>query len=138
MVTVAGSRHDRAAYALIHSGRAVLNAGATTLLAALILAFGSPIFQVFAKMLFGTVVFGLAHAVLLLPVLMSLIPGITPLRVQQTPDEVQAQAGSTSVFRSVMVMLLTVGGLVMGVLTFVLPWLQWQFDIFAGTDLVRA
>ena len=61
--------------ALRRRGLAVLNAGISTGLSVLLLAFGgSAIFTTFFWMLLGVVVIGLAHALLVLPAALALLP----------------------------------------------------------------
>ena len=135
MITADGTREDRVTKALVQSGRAVVNAGLTTLLAAVVLAFGSPIFEVFAKMMFGIVLFGLLHAVVLLPVLMSFIPGITPINLHAKEA---SRSRGRNIFRMVSVVLCGLGTLVMAVLSFTQPWVQWRFTQLLQTDLIQA
>lgn len=53
---------------LWYLGRAVANAGFSSLLAGLCLQAGGPVFQTFSKMFIGIILFGLLHALVLLPV----------------------------------------------------------------------
>jgi predicted RND superfamily exporter protein len=51
----AGSGDERAAHAIVHSGRAIINAGFTTLISCAAMFAGGPIFTTFAKMFLGYV-----------------------------------------------------------------------------------
>ena len=66
-----GTGNERATHAIGHAGRAIANAGFTTLLATTCLVAGGAIFITFSKMFFGIIVFGLLHALTLLPVILS-------------------------------------------------------------------
>jgi len=69
-----GTRLDKSIYAIETIGPAVFNGGFTTFLALSLLAFSqSSIFITFFKVFFLTVVFGLFHGLVMLPVLLSLI-----------------------------------------------------------------
>jgi len=70
----AGTRVERAAMALEEMGQAVLNGAISTFLAVCLLSLSSSyIFVVFFKSFFMTCVFGAAHALILMPVIMSFI-----------------------------------------------------------------
>merc|ERR1711953_361377 len=70
-----GTSSDRACTALKKRAAAVANGGISTGLSVVVLAFGkSLVFTVFFRMLMGLVVIGLYHALLLLPVFLSLLP----------------------------------------------------------------
>jgi len=74
-----GSRVDKAVSALETIGPAVFNGGFTTFLALVLLAFSqSQIFITFFKVFFLTVVFGLFHGLVLLPVLLSILGPLSP------------------------------------------------------------
>ncbi len=69
-----GSSSDKAAAALASMGPAILNGGVTTFLALVLLGFSeSHVFAVFFKVFFLTVVFGLFHGLVFLPVVLSLL-----------------------------------------------------------------
>jgi predicted RND superfamily exporter protein len=87
-----GSRKARAVQAVATIGPAVFNGGVTTLLALVLLgASTSHVFVTFFKVFVLTVVFGLFHGLVLLPVLLSLIGPV------DTPDEQNSDSvGSTS------------------------------------------
>jgi len=69
-----GSRLEKSIHAIETIGPAVFNGGFTTFLALSLLAFSkSSIFITFFKVFFLTVVFGLFHGLVMLPVLLSLI-----------------------------------------------------------------
>lgn len=72
-MNASGSGDERATSAIVNSGRSIIHAGVTTLLVCPFLMLGAPMFQTFAKMLLGIVVFGLAYALMLLPVLLAAI-----------------------------------------------------------------
>merc|ERR1712217_385093 len=69
-----GTRADRVIASLGDVGSAVLNGGVSTFLATMMLALSqSYVFRVLFQSFFLTVVFGLAHGMLMLPALLSLI-----------------------------------------------------------------
>merc|ERR1711962_528350 len=76
-LTVSGSKRERAHAALVDMGPAVLNGGISTLIAfILLLSSDSYFFLTFFKIFFLTVLFGVWHGLVLLPVLLSLVgPG---------------------------------------------------------------
>jgi len=76
-LTVSGSKRERAHAALVDMGPAVLNGGLSTLIAfILLLSSDSYFFLTFFKIFFLTVLFGVWHGLVLLPVLLSLVgPG---------------------------------------------------------------
>ena len=76
-LTVSGSKRERAHAALLDMGPAVLNGGLSTLIAfILLLSSDSYFFLTFFKIFFLTVLFGVWHGLVLLPVLLSLVgPG---------------------------------------------------------------
>ena len=72
-LTVSGSKRERAKAALVDMGPAVLNGGVSTLIAfILLLSSDSYFFLTFFKIFFLTVLFGVWHGLVLLPVLLSL------------------------------------------------------------------
>ena len=71
-----GSASQRVHAALRTRGLAVFNAGISTGLSVLLLAWGgSAIFTTFFWMLLGVVIVGLGHALLVVPAALSLLPG---------------------------------------------------------------
>jgi hypothetical protein len=66
-----GQGAERAANAIYNSAPAVISAGSTSLLAALCMLLGGPVFVVFGKMFIAINVFGQLFALVLLPVLLS-------------------------------------------------------------------
>ena len=73
-LTVAGSRRERAAAAMVEMGPAVLNGGVSTLIAFILLAGSdSHVFSVFFRIFLLVVCLGLFHGLILLPVLLALI-----------------------------------------------------------------
>merc|ERR1719230_1400449 len=73
-MTQQGSRAERVVKALADMGSSVFNGGFSTFLAVIVLALSnSYVFRVFFKMFFGISVFGLAHGLILLPVLLALV-----------------------------------------------------------------
>eukprot|EP00002_Diphylleia_rotans_P030908 TRINITY_DN6399_c0_g1_i3.p1 TRINITY_DN6399_c0_g1~~TRINITY_DN6399_c0_g1_i3.p1 ORF type:complete len:183 (-),score=34.24 TRINITY_DN6399_c0_g1_i3:180-728(-) len=68
-----GSREDMTIGALTEIGPSVLNGGISTLLGISMLAFTtSEGFRIFFKMMFGIILFGLLHGLILFPVLISI------------------------------------------------------------------
>lgn len=79
-----GSRKYRAEAALIHMGPAVLHGGLSTLIAFVLLAPSDTfVFLSYFKILTGVAVFGLYHAIVLLPILLALL-GPPPYPVTST------------------------------------------------------
>ena len=71
---MSGTKRERATAALVDMGPAVLNGGVSTLIAfILLLSSDSYFFLTFFKIFFLTVLFGVWHGLVLLPVLLSLI-----------------------------------------------------------------
>eukprot|EP00753_Platysulcus_tardus_P010713 PLAT2988.1.p1 GENE.PLAT2988.1~~PLAT2988.1.p1 ORF type:complete len:963 (+),score=426.36 PLAT2988.1:284-2890(+) len=71
-----GTRDDRVVHAVEELGTSVLQGATTTFLGVVVLAFGkSEIFRIFFKMFTLTVTLGVAHGLILLPVLLSLLGG---------------------------------------------------------------
>jgi len=74
-----GTPHERVMTALRTRGAAVLNAGVSTGISVVLLAFGeSAIFTTFFWLLLGVVVVGLYHALLVLPACLSMLPDCGP------------------------------------------------------------
>ena len=73
-MAASGSRTERAKWAVWSVGPAVLNGGISTLMAVIVLAGSETMtFQVFFKTVSLTVLFGMFHGLLLLPVLLSVV-----------------------------------------------------------------
>jgi predicted RND superfamily exporter protein len=82
-----GTRNERAIKAFDSLGSSVLHGGISTFLAIFILAFSRGyIFLLFFKSFFGIVVFGLAHGLILLPVILSWI-GVASIGSDEDNDE---------------------------------------------------
>ncbi|CEL93643.1 unnamed protein product [Vitrella brassicaformis CCMP3155] len=83
-----GTRDERMQQALSTMGVSIANGGMSTLLATLPLA-GAPayVFRVYFKMMFMSVVFGVLHGLLFLPVLLSLIGPKPMSRAEDAGDE---------------------------------------------------
>lgn len=73
------SMHERVAGAMAIAGRSIVMAGITTLIAAECMFFGGPIFATFAAMFNAIVVFGLAGALLFVPVVLSFCTWVQPI-----------------------------------------------------------
>ncbi|XP_033734653.1 patched domain-containing protein 3-like [Pecten maximus] len=95
-ITVNGTtRKERVHNALDRSGGPIINAALSSIIGIMILAFSSSyIFRSFFKLMFLVMVFGLAHALLLLPLIFSLIGPVTEETSTVTPAdrEVNVQA----------------------------------------------
>merc|ERR1719510_785763 len=73
-IVAKGTKIERAQIALSTMGPAIVNGGMTTFLAVTPLFFSeSHVFQTFFKVFFLTVIFGLFHGIILLPVILSWI-----------------------------------------------------------------
>jgi len=82
-----GTRNERVALALSEMGVSVMNGGFSTFLAVVVLAGSSSyIFSVFFKVFFLSVIFGLSHGLIFLPVVLSLI-GPEPHPDFEPPEE---------------------------------------------------
>ncbi|KAA0150936.1 hypothetical protein FNF31_06937 [Cafeteria roenbergensis] len=91
-----GTRNERVTLALSEMGVSVINGGASTFLAVVVLAASnSYIFTVFFKVFFLSVVFGLAHGLVFLPVVLSIIG--PDAHEDFTPQEEQEAAESATV-----------------------------------------
>jgi len=94
-LTVDGTKRERAQAALVDMGPAVLNGGVSTLIAfILLLTSDSYFFLTFFKIFFLTVLFGVWHGLVLLPVLLSLIGPQPYLSARSSTDP---DASSTAV-----------------------------------------
>jgi len=94
-----GSRLDKSLFALRTIGPAVFNGGFTTFLALALLGFSkSLIFLTFFKVFFLTVVFGLFHGLLLLPVMLCILgPTSEDEEDESVPSSKSSELGSSSV-----------------------------------------
>jgi len=91
MKTSGSSRSERVVKTLGDVGSAVLNGGISTFLATMVLAFSkSYVFRVLFQTFFLTVILGLAHGMILLPVMLSLV-GPAPYN-NNPPEEKMAGA----------------------------------------------
>merc|ERR1711871_130167 len=73
-MTQQGTRGERVIAALADMGTSVFNGGFSTFLAVVVLALSkSYVFRVFFKMFFGISVFGLAHGLIFLPVMLAMV-----------------------------------------------------------------
>jgi len=85
-IVATGNRQEKVEDALIKIGPAVLNGGITTFLALVLLgASTSHIFVTFFKVFVLTVLFGLFHGLVFLPVLLSLVGPVENLESQSLP-----------------------------------------------------
>jgi len=85
-IVATGNRQEKVEDALIKIGPAVLNGGITTFLALVLLgASTSHIFITFFKVFVLTVLFGLFHGLVFLPVLLSLVGPVENLEKQSLP-----------------------------------------------------
>merc|ERR1719326_2886759 len=82
--------------AVVEMGTAVIHGGTSTFIAVLILAFSkSYIFRTIFKQFFGICIFGMAHGLILLPVMLSLI-GPKPLDTKATAGVTPKEAANYS------------------------------------------
>lgn len=92
MKTPGASRGERVITTLGNVGAAVLNGGFSTFLATMVLAFSkSYVFRVLFQTFFLTVILGLAHGMILLPVMLSLV-GPAPYDNKPPEDKTTAAA----------------------------------------------
>merc|ERR1719370_423997 len=92
-----GSKSERAVSAVESIGPAVLNGGVTTFLALVLLSGStSHTFLTFFKVFVLTVVFGLFHGLVLLPVLLSLVGPEMELGLEQEVEEGESRSESES------------------------------------------
>jgi len=95
MKTPGSSSSERVVKTMGDVGSAVLNGGISTFLATMVLAFSkSYVFRVLFQTFFLTVVLGLAHGMILLPVLLSLVG---PAPYNNTPPEDKTGAAVTKI-----------------------------------------
>ncbi|XP_069116342.1 patched domain-containing protein 3-like [Argopecten irradians] len=92
-ITVEGTtRKDRVHNALNRSGGPIINAALSSIMGIFILAFSSSyIFRSFFKLMFLVMVFGLGHALLLLPVIFSWVGPVTEETPSSADNEVRIQ-----------------------------------------------
>ncbi|XP_060072050.1 patched domain-containing protein 3-like [Ylistrum balloti] len=98
-ITVDGAtRKERVHKALDRSGGPIINAAVSSIFGIMIMAFSSSyIFKSFFKLMFLVMVLGLAHALLLLPLIFSVIGPVTELTVTNTSSGKQVYFEATSV-----------------------------------------
>ncbi|RUS69750.1 hypothetical protein EGW08_022489 [Elysia chlorotica] len=85
MVSDETSRHARALDAIVHAAGPILNGGFSSMLGVLVLSVTeSYIFKAFFKVMFLVVTFGAAHAILLVPVLLSFIGPDAHMRLEKS------------------------------------------------------
>jgi len=95
MKTSGASRQERVVKTLGDVGSAVLNGGISTFLATLVLAFSkSYVFRVLFQTFFLTVILGLAHGMILLPILLSFIG---PAPYNNNPPEEKTVAAAEKI-----------------------------------------
>ncbi|XP_060072049.1 patched domain-containing protein 3-like [Ylistrum balloti] len=96
-ITVDGAtRKERVHKALDRSGGPIINAALSSIMGILILAFSSSyIFRSFFKLMFLVMVFGLAHALLLIPVIFSLIGPVTAATAAVKPATDQDESAQS-------------------------------------------
>ncbi|XP_013382604.1 protein patched homolog 1 [Lingula anatina] len=91
-MTELGTRNERAKTTIGDMGPAVFNGGFSTFLAFVLLAFsGSYVFQVFFKVFFGVVVYGLFHGLIYLPVILSWLGPAPYLSAIKEAEEEEAE-----------------------------------------------
>lgn len=123
-----GSGDERAAHAIVNAGRAIANAGFTTLLATTCLIAGGAIFVTFSKMFTGIVIFGLLHALVLLPVVLSLCACIIP----SAPEEQGASKIPTPAllgFRRYFTAFVGLAGVGLVGVALGMPWVQYSGSV---------
>ncbi|XP_069116335.1 patched domain-containing protein 3-like [Argopecten irradians] len=98
-ITVDGTtRKERVHNALERAGGPIINAALSSIIGILILAFSSSyIFRSFFKLMFLVMVFGLAHALLLLPLVFSLVGPVTEGVTSVTPTHKEINGKATGV-----------------------------------------
>lgn len=129
-MTATGTRRERAEEAIVDSGRAIINAGLTSLIATAVLASGSPIFVVFAQMFLGIVGFGLLHAVVVLPVFLSILPGTSLSTHDYRPDTRATSIEEQGRWRAVKAMFFTLSGVGVAALAFTTNWITWTWTAY--------
>ncbi|XP_033734655.1 patched domain-containing protein 3-like [Pecten maximus] len=97
-ITVDGAtRKERVHNAINRTGGPIINAAISSIIGILILAFSSSyIFQSFFKLMFLVMVLGIGHALLLLPVLFSLVGPVTEVPLTPTPTDKKVYAKTIS------------------------------------------
>jgi len=123
-----GTGDERATHAIAHAGRAIANAGFTTLLATTCLIAGGAIFITFAKMFAGIIVFGLMHALILLPVILSYSTCIIP----SAPEEQGAfniPSQQSLGFRRYFAAFVGLVGVALAGVVIGMPWVQYSGSI---------
>eukprot|EP00729_Bicosta_minor_P007187 gene7187-26758_t len=133
-----GTGNERATHAIGHAGRAIANAGFTTLLATTCLVAGGAIFITFSKMFFGIIVFGLLHALTLLPVILS----FCTCCIASAPEEKGAfrvPSRKSLAFRRYFAAFVGLAGVGFVGVVFGMPWCSYsgtvvQYDYQTGCD----
>ena len=94
-VVARGTHQERMVTAVTEMGTAVIHGAASTFVAVLVLAASnSYIFRIFFKQFFGICLFGVAHGMVLLPVLLSLIgPPEQLTHLESTPTPTKGAGG---------------------------------------------
>ncbi|GFR62700.1 patched family protein [Elysia marginata] len=88
MVSDETTRHGRALDAIVHASGPILNGGFSSMLGVLVLSVTeSYIFKAFFKVMLLVVTFGAAHAILLVPVMLSFIGPASHMRLDKSDDE---------------------------------------------------
>ena len=85
MVSDETTRHARALDSIVHASGPILNGGFSSMLGVLVLSVTeSYIFKAFFKVMLLVITFGAAHAILLVPVLLSFIGPNTHMRLEKS------------------------------------------------------
>lgn len=124
-IAAKGTSTERATEAVATAGRAVVNAGVTTLLAMVSCAAGSPIFIVFSKMFVGIAGFGLLHALVFLPVVLSYFPQGW---ITEVPEESETPPRSSKV-RVIVALGFACSATFLAIIAFVQPWITWTEEV---------
>ncbi|OWF51348.1 patched domain-containing protein 3-like [Mizuhopecten yessoensis] len=98
-ITVDGAtRKERVHRALDRAGGPIINAAISSIMGIVVLAFSSSyIFKSFFKLMFLVMVFGLAHSLLLLPLIFSLVGPVTEVTVTPKPSVTDVNVSTISV-----------------------------------------